>query len=225
MFFQKKKDVPENKPAPQARPVPGQMVSAIELDALKEVANIGSGNASIALSSIFNKRVNISTPIVQIVQLDNIPKDFKNENGIVVGVYSRLLEGMEGNVVIFFPTSAALKFVSVLKGHELGNKEVLNKDEEDLLRKVSSVIYTAYISGLATFFEQKIIFSDPDLISSYSNTFLDSILSRLDQKENILIININFVIEDTEINGDFTLVLTMNSLAPLLTKINKKMTG
>ena len=41
--------------------------SAIQLDALAEVGNIGAGNAATALSQMINRKVNMSVPAVNIV--------------------------------------------------------------------------------------------------------------------------------------------------------------
>lgn len=197
-------------------------LSDYEFDALKEVANIGSGNASIALSSIFKKKVNLSIPNLQVVNISNMSNEFNKQEGIVVGVFSRIQEGMDGNVFMFLPTTSALKFVAALKNEDLGTKQVLSHEDEDMLKKISSVLYSAYITGIANFFEQKILFSPPNVISTPGNTLLDSILVRMDKKENILIIDVTFEIEGVSIKGDFTLVLTMNSLSPMLLKIKQK---
>lgn len=201
----------------------GVKLTDMELDALKEVANIGSGNASMALSSIFNKRVNISIPDLQILKMSQITDSFKNDKSTMIGIFSRFKEGMDGNVFLFLPTEAALNFVSSLKGEASGNKQVFSKDDEIVLKKASSIIYSAYITGIAKFFEQRIIFSEPDVISALGSSVIESLLVRIDKQESLMMLNVNFVVEDLTISGEFTMAITLNSLAPLLTKIRKSL--
>jgi chemotaxis protein CheC len=198
-------------------------LSGFELDALKEIANIGSGNASIVLSSLLNKRVDLTIPSLHVVNINQVNKEFENKKGLFVGIFSRIKQGMDGNVFIFMPTNAALKLVSLIKKKELGNKEVISEEDEQILKKLSSVISSAYITGIAKFFEENIVYSEPVILSAEANTLLDSILVRLDKKENILLVNISFDVSK-DVEGDFTLVLTMSSLTPLLEKVKKKFT-
>jgi chemotaxis protein CheC len=198
-------------------------LTEFELDALKEIANIGSGNASIVLSSLLNKRVDLTIPSLQVVNIDQANIEFGKKTGLFIGIFSRIKQGMDGNVFIFMPTISALKFVSLIKKKELGNKEVISEEDELILKKLSSVISSAYINGIAKFFEENIVYSEPVVLSAEANTLLDSILVRLDKKENILLVNISFDVSK-EIAGDFTLVLTMSSLSPLLAKVKKKFT-
>ncbi|MFH2020291.1 MAG: chemotaxis protein CheC [archaeon] len=196
-------------------------LTGFEADALKEVANIGSGNASMALSAIFGKKVNISVPEMQIVQSSKMAKSMSNDN-IVIGICSRLKEGIDGNVFIFFPSTSAIKFVSILKKEPSEGKEVMTQEDEALLKKITSVIYSAYITSIAKFFEQRIVFSEPELISNAGSSIIDSILVRIDKKENLVVIKVDFEIDAEMINGDFTLALTVSSLAPLLGKLKQK---
>src|SRR3989339_616029 len=122
----------------------GLNISEYELDSLKELANIGSGNASMALSSIFKRKVSISIPSVDVFQKSQLMD--MDEDNMVVGIFSKLREGMDGNVFLFLPVQSALKFVSVIKNEYVTNKEVLTNEDEEILKKVSCVIYSAYIT-------------------------------------------------------------------------------
>ncbi|MBP2033226.1 chemotaxis protein CheY-P-specific phosphatase CheC [Clostridium algifaecis] len=47
-------------------------LTSIQIDALKEVANIGTGNAATALSQLLNKKVDMNVPFINIVPLEKI---------------------------------------------------------------------------------------------------------------------------------------------------------
>ena len=72
------------------------------------------------------------------------------------------------------------------------------------------------------FFEQKIIFQSPNIVSTLGDSIIDFILLKIGKKENILLVKIGFEVENTSVKGDFMLVFTMSSLSPLLKKLKQK---
>ena len=49
-------------------------LQALQLDALREVANIGAGHAATALGQMVNSRIMISVPRVNILRLEEVPE-------------------------------------------------------------------------------------------------------------------------------------------------------
>ena len=44
----------------------------LQLDALKEVSNIGAGNAATSLSMLLGKKIDMSVPAVNVVKLEDV---------------------------------------------------------------------------------------------------------------------------------------------------------
>ena len=72
----------ESAPAPAAaQPAPADddandsLLTAMEKDAIGEVANISMGSSATTLSSLVNKRVNITTPVVTLAKWENVLRD------------------------------------------------------------------------------------------------------------------------------------------------------
>ncbi|MCX7730581.1 MAG: chemotaxis protein CheC, partial [Candidatus Caldatribacterium sp.] len=49
-------------------------LNEMQLDALKEIGNIGAGNAATALSKMVGKRVNMEVPLVRVIPLKEVPE-------------------------------------------------------------------------------------------------------------------------------------------------------
>ena len=47
-------------------------LSSMQLDALREVFNIGSGNAATSLSFLLNRKIDMGIPNIKIVRLEEI---------------------------------------------------------------------------------------------------------------------------------------------------------
>ena len=59
-----------------------------EIDALKEMAEIGSGRAATALSKLVGKRVTLSLSSLDIVEISKVPKVITGPTRLVVGVFT-----------------------------------------------------------------------------------------------------------------------------------------
>jgi len=49
-------------------------LDALQIDALREVANIGAGHAATALSQMTNRRIGVNVPEIRIVRLEDVPE-------------------------------------------------------------------------------------------------------------------------------------------------------
>ncbi|HWR57022.1 MAG TPA: chemotaxis protein CheC, partial [Negativicutes bacterium] len=48
-------------------------LNALQLDALREIGNVGAGNAATALSQLINKKINMSVPKVSVAPIGDVP--------------------------------------------------------------------------------------------------------------------------------------------------------
>ena len=80
-------------------------LSALQLDALKEVSNIGAGNAATALSMMIGKKVDMTVPAVNVVKLDDIVQE--NGETEVAGTVVRVLGDIAGNILLVFEKPTA----------------------------------------------------------------------------------------------------------------------
>lgn len=62
-------------------------LSGNQLDALREIGNIGAGNSATALSQLINRRINMNVPNVSIVPLEEVPELVGGPETLVVGVF------------------------------------------------------------------------------------------------------------------------------------------
>ncbi|MBP2665527.1 MAG: CheC, phosphatase, inhibitor of methylation, partial [Firmicutes bacterium] len=62
-------------------------LSPMQLDALREIGNIGAGNAATALSQIINRKIDMSVPRLNILPLSEVPDVVGGPDTMVAGVY------------------------------------------------------------------------------------------------------------------------------------------
>ena len=78
-------------------------LSPAQLDALREIGNIGAGNSATALSQIINRRIDMNVPRVSMVPLDQVPDLVGGPDAIVVGIFLRVYGKAPGNILFLLP--------------------------------------------------------------------------------------------------------------------------
>src|SRR3989442_10823977 len=75
----------------------------VQIDALREVANIGAGHAAPALSQLTNRKIMISVPQINIVRLEEVPDLLGNPQDLVAAVLMHMLGDLTGRTLLLFP--------------------------------------------------------------------------------------------------------------------------
>ena len=82
-------------------------LSPAQIDALREIGNIGAGNSATALSQIINRRIDMNVPRVSMVPLDQVPDLVGGPDAIVVGIFLRVYGKAPGNILFLLPQKSA----------------------------------------------------------------------------------------------------------------------
>ncbi|MCS6131058.1 chemotaxis protein CheC [Clostridium botulinum] len=190
--------------------------NSMQLDALKEVSNIGAGNAATALSVMISEKIDMTVPSVNIVKLEDIIE--LNSEEEVAGIVIRVLGDISGNILLIFNANRAKAMIERLAGCE---EEITSELGKSVLCEITNIITGSYMNAIAQFTNLKIIPSVPavayDMISAIlTTTFIES----CQYEENILDIETVFL-DDTqeEIGAHFYYVPMPGSLEKILKSI------
>jgi chemotaxis protein CheC len=127
-------------------------LDAVQLDGLREVANIGAGHAATALSALTGRRVGVAVPELSIVPLEEIGDALGDPQEVVAAVMMQLLGDVTGRTVHVFDASAASRLVAILLGDDVARAPAdFGPTERSALEEVSSIIAGAYLNALAAF--------------------------------------------------------------------------
>lgn len=148
--------------------------SRLQLDALKEVSNIGAGNAATALSTLLSQKIDMTVPAVNIVELDQLINSAGEEE--VIGVIVKVLGDIEGNILIVLERKRAIQIASKLT---LTERNDLSELGISALCEIGNIVSGAYMNAIAQFTGMEILPSVPavadDMLSAIlSATFLES---------------------------------------------------
>lgn len=191
-------------------------LTPFQLDALKEVGNIGTGNAATALSQLLNRKIDMTVPDINVVPFDDIFAKIGGEE-VMVGVMVRVIGDTPGNILFVFEKEVALDYIEELIGTR---EEQISEMGNSVLCELGNIISSSYMNAIAQFTNLVIIPSVPavtyDMLGAIlSTTFIES--GQFD--EYVLDIETMFVQDRSNTNGHFYYVPMPGSLEKILNSL------
>ena len=194
----------------------------MELDALKEVANIGAGNAATALSNMVNKKIDIEVPDVKYIKIESVPDLIGGIEEIAIGTYFGIEGDLKGNNLILFRESTAYRLVDMLMGSTGTNK--LDEMGESAVKEVGNILTGAYLNAIADFLELKLIPTVPYLCHDMAGAMLNQILAEQSQYSDlVLVTGTNLKVENEKFKSHFIIIFDPGSMKKTIKIIRKKM--
>jgi chemotaxis protein CheC len=197
-------------------------LSAIQLDALKEIGNVGAGNAATALSQIINRKIDMSVPQVAILPLGEVPDVVGGPDVMVAGVFLRVYGPAPGSILFLLPRDSAFYLVDTLMGRSEKTSHLDEMDESALL-EIGNILAGAYLNALSYFTKFTLLPSIPALAMDMAGAILSVILIQLGQMgDHALVIETEFTTENDGVKGHFFLIPDPGSLSTILQAIGVK---
>jgi len=133
----------------------------MHLDILREIGNIGAGNATTALSQLINAKIDMGIPTVKILEFKELAEVLGGEENPIVGILLGL-EGDAGGMIVFvLEQKAAHNLVNTLMGKDIEKFESFTEMDLSALKEIGNIITGAYLSSLSSLTNLNIIATVP----------------------------------------------------------------
>lgn len=187
----------------------------LQLDALKEVANIGAGHAATALSQMTNRRIMISVPEVNITRLEKVAELLGSPDDVVAAVLMHMMGDLTGRTMILFPRESAGLLCDILLRRNLGTTKEFGAMEESGLKEAGNILSSAYLTALSDFMGMMLLPSVPSLVIDLAGAVLTSTYLNFGyERDFVFALETEFVFEE-EVKGLRGHFLLMPDLASL----------
>ena len=191
-------------------------------DVLKELGNIGAGNATTALAQMIGCKVDMSVPQVRLLEFKEVGEIVGGEEQIMVSIYLQVEGDVEGSIMFILSKSAAAHLVNKLMCGMLGIEEGKADEYEfgemecSAIKEVGNIMTGAYLNALSGLTNLKIYPSVPQLGIDMAGALLSVPAVEFGViGDNILLIQTKFS-DDVELDGYFILIPEMESYEKIL---------
>jgi len=192
----------------------------LQLDALKEVINLGVGYAAGSLNELVGTPISLRVPEVDIMPLDEARLRATTMGwGRVASVHLAFSGPLKGNVALVFPYDSAVKLVSLLTGDEGCNSDV-DGIRAATLEETGNIILNGVVGSISNLLQGKISFSIP----YYSEQGgLPARFAGSDNSSGVQVIfaRARFGVAEQEIEGEIFVFFEMGSLESLVAALDR----
>lgn len=192
---------------------------AIQIDALREVANIGAGHAATALSQMTDQRIVVGVPHLQLVTVDEVPALLADSDEMVAAVSMRMLGDLTGHTLLLFPRESALRLAEILLRRPLGASGAFGELETSAVKEAGNIICSAYMNALADFMGMMLLPSVPSLVVDLCAAVLTACCAGATGANGwVFSIETQFMMENAErpVDGHFLLMPDLVALEKIL---------
>ena len=195
-----------------------ETMSAEYVDVLKELGNIGAGNATTALAQMLQCKVDMKVPQVRLLDFNEVGEVMGGEEQIVVGIYLAVEGDITGSIMFILEQNAGRALVSKLMQMPPSEGD-FNEIEISAMKEIGNIITGAYLNSLAQMTNLKIIPSVPDLNIDMLNAILSVPAIEFGiMGDQILLIQTVFT-DDFDLNGYFILMPDLESYSKMLSAL------
>ena len=192
----------------------------LELDALKEVGSIGTGNAATSLSSLIGKPVRIKQPEVRIMGYNEAIDWIGGPEAVTAGV----LVGMGGQISGIMLSVQQLEFVNLvletMLGKTVGDYTELTEMEHSALTEVGNIMISTFINALSGLAGMDVSLTVPAFTVDMQGAILAVPMAEYGGQSNyIMTIGGNFVSDNKQVPCRLLMSPDLRSLNALLRKL------
>ncbi len=195
-------------------------MSSLEIDVLREIGSIGTGNAATALSQMMNKKIGMTMPEVQILGFNEAIAKFGGPEMIVSGVLVTTSGELNG-IMLYLQQ---LDFINAMLEEVLVEKiesfEQLGELEVSALVEIGNIMISSYISAISKLTGIHVKLSVPAMSVNMLGGIMSVPMVELGhQTDKIMTISGKFLVDDKEVYSNLLLMPDVGSLNYLLKKL------
>jgi chemotaxis protein CheC len=189
-------------------------LSSLQLDALRELANIGSGTAGTALSQMLGRSVDISVPNAFVLPLAEAVEAVGPGEQEVTGVAIPLAGDMDAIVLLVFPVDDAAALCGML-GVEAGTEDAVSA-----LGEIGNILSASYITSLGAMTGLDLDLTPPQTVTDMLAAIVATVLAtRADATDVALILDSELRVEGEECSLSFLLLPEPGGVSEILTRM------
>ncbi|WKY48533.1 flagellar motor switch protein FliN [Eubacteriaceae bacterium ES3] len=168
-----------------------EKLTDMEIDVIGEVMNISMGSAATAMSTILGTKVNITTPRIETVGVEEFEFTYLEP---VIGVLINYVEGIDGSNVLLLKEEDMKKILSQLFGMEPGDEMEFDEISKSAIGEIMNQMMGSAAGALASFLGKVVNISPPSMLDTTSKTSVRELFAL--KGDNLVSIKFHLIIED-----------------------------
>lgn len=169
-------------------------LSAFQLDVLKEIGNIGAGNAATALAELLSDRVSMSVPELSIADANEVVSMLGGPENPVVAILLTMSEDIKGIIMLVFEEKFLNVVLRTLLGKEIESLGAMSDMDRSVFMEIGNILSSTYLNALSQLTGLNINISTPDICADMAGAIMSYPASLFGMRgDKVLIIKEDFI--------------------------------
>ncbi|MBP2001096.1 chemotaxis protein CheC [Paenibacillus shirakamiensis] len=191
-----------------------------KMDVLKEIGNIGAGNAATALSCLLDKPIDMAVPKVQMLPFEAIAERVGGAEEIVLAIFFRVEGEAPSNLFFIMTPDAGKKLLHRLANLTVAKESEFTEMEMSALSEIGNILAGSYLSSLADFTGLSMWPTVPALAIDMAGAILSyGLLQFGEMGDDALLIDTTFIEDQQQVEGQFFLIPDPESFDKIFTSL------
>ncbi|HLV10773.1 MAG TPA: chemotaxis protein CheC [Halanaerobiales bacterium] len=191
-------------------------LSGIQKDALKEIGNVGAGNAATAFAQFLECKINMTVPSVSIMPISDVPEITGGIEKKIVSVLLKVLGEAPGSILLLFSEDSCENLLELIL-NEKYNINDFREVEISAIKEIGNILSGSYLNAINHMTGLNLFQSLPAFSYDMAGAILSSSMITLSlQSDYALLIETTFINGNSEIEGYFFLMPDPGSLEKIL---------
>ena len=195
-------------------------LSSMEIDTLREIGSIGTGNAATALSQMMNRPVSITLPEVRIMEYNEAIEWIGGPEEVTAGVLVKMSGDVGGIMLSVQKLELVNVVLSTMLGESIDSYENLTELERSAMIEIGNIMISTFINAMSGLADLDIKLTVPAFAVDMQGAILTVPMAEYGGMSNYLMaIGGNFVCDGKEVPCHLLLSPDLRSLEFLLRKL------
>jgi chemotaxis protein CheC len=192
----------------------------MHIDVLREIGNIGAGNAATSLGMILNAEVGIQLPKVQITDFDSTVDALGGAESMTVGVLLNFSGEANGLIMFLLKMEDAENITSVLVHDDEDGAEGLSEMKLSAIKEIGNILGSAYVNSIALLTGLQIDISVPYIAIDMAGAILSvPIIEFGAVGDKVMFIEEGFYTDEEELNSDVIMFAEVDTLQRIMGRL------
>lgn len=191
-----------------------------QLDVLKEIGNIGAGNACTAMSILLGCPVDMTIPKIQLLDFDKTALTLGGADNLVLGIQIGITGNLNGMMFHIIQKPFAEKIINTYYAKELNSLREMDEMDASVLNEMGNITSGVYANSIATLTGMLVNITAPEQRCNTVGELLQIPLNYFSEiGDKVLLVDEQFIIAGTEISSNMILLFENKSLKKLFAKL------
>ena len=194
-------------------------LNEMQIDMLREIGNIGAGNAATALATILDEKVDMSVPSVRITGFDEAVENLGGAESLTVAVLVNFGGDANGMIMFLLNVEDAKSIMDILVGEDDG-EEGLSEMKISGIKEIGNSLASSYVNGISALTGLTIEVSVPYVAIDMVGALMSVPIIEFGAiGDKLMFIEENFEGETNDLKSNMIMFAEINTLKTIMQKL------